>query len=484
MNIADRDSSDWFNPVLIKELRQFFHNRIVLSLMALLLVGQLLVLLMVRLEHISSGELPDDLGSAVFTSIIVVLQFCLFLICGVGIAQSFLQERLNSELDFCKLTALSPARIIRGKLGSALVLLLFIHALCLPFVVIAYFLRGIAILQMLQVVVLLLPMTLALVFSSVLVGAIGKKGVIYFLAFGGIYYISMLVMVLNDNRFWSQGMDMAEWLMVVVIPLFWSGLCYVLSVAAISHPMANRMFPARIYLLAMLVLSPAAVAGLAALIDEHVLDSLKIGFSITAAWVVVILALLAACERSRPSLHLQSKCPRHVLLRGGFFLLSSGSGGGILLAALLLLSLLGCPLALSSSNTDWYEILWNFTNIAIYMLCYAALAVFLHELMPRFSGLAWLSLILVVMLLLPAVISAFTSTLAAPRLDYLTITSPFYSPGNTGIYSASALSALVAYSHSLPFAAAALLLASPAIFRQWQALAPKSTAAENPSSLP
>jgi hypothetical protein len=484
MNSADRDSSDFFNPVLIKELRQSFHNRGILSLMALLLIGQLLVLLVVHLVQVSSKTLPDDLGKAVFIAIITILQVCLFLSCSLGIGQRFMQERLNSELDFCKLTALSPVRIIWGKLCSALVLLLFIHSLCLPFLVIAYFLRGIAILQMLKVVLLLLPLNLVLVFSGVLCGAVGKKNSISLLLVA-IFFLAppATAMIFEMSRLWNQGFGMEEWLAVLVVPVFWCGLCFVLSVSIISHTMANRMLPIRIYLLATLLLFPAAVAGLAALTDQHVLDFLNISFSIITALVSMLIALLAVCERSRPSLHILNQCPRNILLRGGFFLLSSGSGGGILLAALLLLSLLCRPLVLSSSNTDWYEPLWYFTNTAIYMLFYAALAVFLHELMPRISSLFWLTLLLVLLLLLPSVVSVFISATDSYMLEYLTITSPFYSPGWPGVYVDTSLNAM-SYCHSLPLAATALLLASSSIFRQWHALVPKSTAAENQPSLP
>ncbi len=468
MKIAARDLSDWFNPVFIKELRQFFHNYLILAVMALLLIGQQLILLFVHLAYTSSGNLNDNTGRVVFTFIVVGLVCCIFVVCGVGAAQRFLLERQNEELDFCKLTAISPTRIIWGKLCSSLVLLVFITSLCLPFIGIAYFLRGIAILQMLKVMLLLLPVTLAIIFSAILVGAIGKKGLAGLLSIGGsIYGITVLTLIFNDTQVWtsSSGADLPLLLFAIIIPLFWSGLCYVLSVASVSHSLANRMLPVRIYLLTLLAACPLAMAALAALTDEHVLDFLQISFSLTASIVVGIVAALAACERSRPSLHIQNQCPRNIFLRSGFFLLSSGSGGGITLAALILLLLVALPVRLASGSSDLY-LIYTFTDIAIYLLFYAALAIFLQEWMPRLSGLAWFCLNLIVLLLLPGIVSGFIGVTEAKTFNYLTITSPFFLfavdyPEHFGQFK---------HSTSLPFATAGLFLASRSISLQWRAL--------------
>ncbi len=478
MKTMEREIKDWFNPVLVKELRQFLHRRVVLGLVALLLIGQLTVMLVVHLVYASALEV-ENLGQPTFSGIISVLQICVFLLCVLNLGQGFQQERQNPELDFFMLTALSPARIIWGKLSSALAMLLFIHLLCLPFAIIAYFLRGISVLFMLQTVLLLLPTNLALISMAILVGTTGKKNLIGLLVFGGVIFgMNLLTMIVDSHKKGNFELGMSEWLAMVLIPIFWSGFCYVLSLASISHSRANRILPVRVYLLGMLVVSPAAIAALAPATGTALVDLLKISFAITAALAVILLALLAACERPRPSLRLQRQCPKNIFLRSGFFLLSSGSGGGILLAILILLLLLVLPSPLSELYLESSKAWWYFTDIAIYTLFYASLAIFLQEIFPKLSGLAWLCLILVFLLLLPSCIAIFVAATESYNLDYLTITTPFYKLSE-GMEDSGGWPGFLGR-HTLPFAAAAVLLASLSVFRQWQALTEKNTETEQP----
>ena len=45
-----RDWSDRLNPVFIKEMRQYFHNRGILAVMGVLLLVQLLMLVVMQLQ--------------------------------------------------------------------------------------------------------------------------------------------------------------------------------------------------------------------------------------------------------------------------------------------------------------------------------------------------------------------------------------------------------------------------------------------------
>ena len=109
---------DRVNPVLIKELRQAFHNRLMLSLSGILLVLQFAVLV---IFHLTQKEWTDAGG--VFVTIDAVLMvLCILIACAYGPLQRFTAERSSSELDFAAITLLTPfpATVMKGRHSEAM----------------------------------------------------------------------------------------------------------------------------------------------------------------------------------------------------------------------------------------------------------------------------------------------------------------------------------------------------------------------------
>ena len=91
---------DRINPVLIKELRQAFHNRLMLYLSGILLVLQFAMLV---IFHLTQKEWTD--GGGVFVTIdAVLMNLCILIACAYGPLQRFTEERSSSELDFAAIT--------------------------------------------------------------------------------------------------------------------------------------------------------------------------------------------------------------------------------------------------------------------------------------------------------------------------------------------------------------------------------------------
>ncbi|MEG1980124.1 MAG: hypothetical protein RR060_05325, partial [Victivallaceae bacterium] len=157
------------NPILIKEMRQYFHNKILLGEMALLLIAQLLVAISFSS---SSGR---STGLVMMCVAMGIMAFCGFLLCGCGGMTRFCTERSCPDLDYSKITTLKPFKFIWGKFVAALVMVLFLYALCLPFMVVAYFFRGVDLLQGLLLACIMLPLILLMSLLGLLLGSGGNK---------------------------------------------------------------------------------------------------------------------------------------------------------------------------------------------------------------------------------------------------------------------------------------------------------------------
>ena len=107
------------NPILIKEMRQYFHNRILLCEMGLLLIAQLLA----AIGFSFSGE--ENTGLGMMITAMCILAFCGMLLCGWGGMTRFGTERSCPDLDYSKITNLRPFTFIWGKFVASLVMVIF-----------------------------------------------------------------------------------------------------------------------------------------------------------------------------------------------------------------------------------------------------------------------------------------------------------------------------------------------------------------------
>ena len=167
-----RDLSDYLNPVLVKEIRQSFHNRFILFTMAGLLTGQMIALAGVRYAWDASEMLNSPVGEFLLVPLVLLLGACIYCVCGLAGELRFTAERRDRELDFTAITTLSPFRILSGKLAGVLVMALFLISLCLPFLVISYFLRGIEMRAMLLTILILFFLLIEIAVAAFL----SKKG--------------------------------------------------------------------------------------------------------------------------------------------------------------------------------------------------------------------------------------------------------------------------------------------------------------------
>ena len=130
------------NPVFVKEMRQYFQNRRMVIFMGLLLIAQFVVALF--FSSAMTLDADGDEGVAFFILIICAGAGLSVLLCSIGAEQRFAEERSDKELNYSMLTTLKPSAVILGKLEGAMVMILCIFSMLLPFLTAAYFMRGLS----------------------------------------------------------------------------------------------------------------------------------------------------------------------------------------------------------------------------------------------------------------------------------------------------------------------------------------------------
>ena len=423
------DWSDRLNPVLVKEIRQSFHNYGVLTVMGVLLAAQLVLLVVMQYQVSRNPEAFSGTGAVMFGFVVTGMALAALLIGALGTLLRFTAERRSRELDFSFLTTLSPNRIVWGKLAGAMVMTVFIFALCLPFIVISYFLRGIGMEQMLFVVLTLFPMVCVASQLAILIGSAGQRwlvSVFVLLAFFGswpcvIFMILMIDSVFSGNK--SLPGIMLLWYGCSGMLL---GLLYALSVAAIGARRSNRMLPVRLSLIGIFLLSPLVGLGVGLIGNVPRLGVTTLlfmsGFGSAAA---ALCATIAAFERFDPGKRVMRKCPKNRFGKFWFLLVSSGARAGIGLAVLLtvLSALVAAAVYKMDRGIGMNTFLWAAS--CCYFIFYANVALGAKKRLKQLPGWCWWAVTVIVFVAIPVLFGGTVSALSRVWQPYFFTTTPF-----------------------------------------------------------
>lgn len=392
MKIFSSFNSDWLNPVLVKEVRQFFHSKSFFSLVGLLLGLQLLMLFIFNLSF-EDWKKGDSAGMT-----FIVLDTVLMYLCVLGTAawsamQRFCVERSSKELDFSNITLLSPLQIVGGKLACSLVIWLLIAALCLPFMTVAYFFRNITPWQIIAVFIIGLMPMLIIIQAALFCGALGKK---WAQAIFLYFCLQVIPAVVGATVFALFDKSVAQW------GVFWlvQGGCAVIfmilfaaTVSLITPPFANRMFVLRL----LLVIGMIPVLVIIPFADGFKRD-IQMMLCCFPIGIFGVMALLNACDRDVPGGRVLARVPRNIVGRVGHYLLSSNRTGGVVLGMVMLV-IFGAEM-LILGRWEKENIFMLAFGVGGYALLYSEIAVILNRCTPQLPGWGWL---IVVFLLLGCV---------------------------------------------------------------------------------
>lgn len=133
--------SDWFNAILVREVRQALKSRQFVATFMLLLAISWVVSVFGLLNSGSALEF-GDVGREFFYYFYVALAFAVLVIVPFTAFRSLLSEREQNTFDLLQITTLSPRQIIWGKLLSAGVQLFLYYSAITPFMAFASLLQG------------------------------------------------------------------------------------------------------------------------------------------------------------------------------------------------------------------------------------------------------------------------------------------------------------------------------------------------------
>ncbi len=443
-------TTDSFNPVLIKELRQHFHGKLFLITMGLLLLAQLAALFLIygNMETAAANNaIPEVMGPVLFTASLVTFGIACVLLCCIASLTRFMQERINPELDFTRFCAMSPLQILWGKMTSCYAIAIYLFSLCLPFLVIAYFLRGVSIINIAYGVAFAIIGALFAIQIALFIGSIGQKsitGILFFLALWGSGGLASVIAGIATS-FMHRNTANLTYLFAIFLflALVAIGFIFVLNLALLAAPFANRTMPARIYTIALALISP--VVGLCFCyiprMPVPVFKNIITAFFIGCVVASCLCSFIAAFERSVIGPRVQHQCPQQPLMRFGFFLISSGSGGGITLAWIFQLIAMGIAICMfpggffklqfGGGYHSWPITVieaWTILAFGFSSLLYTEIGLCIHKRMNIMPFAAWLTTA-VIICFIPLLLFAFaTFTYEGKGYDFshMLITTPFY----------------------------------------------------------
>jgi len=255
------------NPVLVKETRQAVRSLLLLTVFCLLLAGLTagsFIYLGVQVAMSALDPVLKQMAGPFYLSLIAGgLQFAVLL---GGIATFFRakQEREPGRADLLYITTLTPARIVRGKWGASLVFAAMMVSLGLPFMAVAYFLRGVSLGDIGGAFASLAGTALFVNLFAILVAVLPCSGGLKHLLFWpalvfGLFYLGPALMMFLMMRSLAvgvfPGVD-SVWLVVKALLIGVSQLAvmFALAVYCLAPPAANRAKRLRLTLTALLLL--------------------------------------------------------------------------------------------------------------------------------------------------------------------------------------------------------------------------------------
>lgn len=329
------------NPVFVKEMRQYFQNRRMVIFMGLLLIVQFIV----ALFFASAMTLDADGGEGVAFFILIVCAGAglSILLCSIGAEQRFAEERSDKELNYSMLTTLRPSAVILGKLEGAMVMILCIFSMLLPFLTAAYFMRGLSAVSLL-ITLCLFPILVLYALAGIFAGSFGLKWVtvLYFVGiFNSAFALIPAAFSIIDELMDRSTVDTSFWITVLVeyeIALLLGVMLFLLSLAVVSPPKSNRLLPAKAYLFALPFLSlilmlPYYIIYGPADFPPDAFYFIEFAFCFFS---VAVLGIIAIFEMPTNSIRVYLKCPLNFIGRILHFVFSTGFSGSLILAFLIL----------------------------------------------------------------------------------------------------------------------------------------------------
>lgn len=265
-------TSDWLSPIVVKEVRQLARGReFQFSFSGSLLVG--LAIASLGAADAVSGN--GTSGGWTFAALMGCLAILGLAVVPLGAFSALRNERLEQTFDLITLTALSPRRVVIGKLMTQGVKLSTLFAGLAPFVAMSFLLGGIDFVTILVSMAVLFMWSLWACAACLFLSALPKTRAMSGVVFGVIGFVLFLMLVVFGGPrvifftvgggpfgggFGPGGGGSSFWWMVAVTTsacLMTMVNLVLLAENRLSLPSENRITPLRVGFLAQFLLIAA-----------------------------------------------------------------------------------------------------------------------------------------------------------------------------------------------------------------------------------
>jgi hypothetical protein len=334
-------------------------------------------------------------------------------------------------------SSIKPSTIVFGKILSGIIITFILMSITMPFVALAYSLRGIDLIIILEIMIQIFMLIQVLNSIAIFVASSNKfkfstylsslvAGGVSFLVYLGVIELTLEVICITDTSI-KEVFYFLLYFESVFLAIFISS-----STVTLSASTSNRMFAFRILLTAIFVISfLGACSGIFwKPIDEAC--AAVAGFSLMFA---PFLILAAVCEPDQWSTRIRQHLPKSLIYRAILFPFCTGSPCGIVWIFLMMAAILGVDKVFVVKTIFSYSIIFFWLGIIIFTFNYSVTAMLIRSWCFKKLDTKYVPIIALVLLLTFTVGSMLLHLILISSLDF-TEYNPFIG------YSVGPLSAL------------------------------------------
>ncbi|HEU4892324.1 MAG TPA: hypothetical protein VFT47_12290 [Vicinamibacterales bacterium] len=327
------DTSDWLSPIVVKEVRQMVRSREFVFAFATSLLAALAVAFYGAVTAVGRS---GTTGAGTFAALMVCLTVLGLLVVPVSAFSALRNERLEQTLDLVTVTALSPRRVVIGKLVAQAVKLTTLFAAMSPFLAMSFLLGGIDFVTILLSLGVLFVWSIWAAAVSLFLSTVFKSramsGVLFgVVALAGFFLLSVsrvpFLLMRSGSVFGPAGRSSFWWALAMVMSGCIAVTCNLILLAEnrLAVPTENRVTPVRLGFLAQFLLIVGwtlTYLGEAPAVQQAAVRA----FGVTAGLHLALVAMFTVTE--------DLLVPRRVLLemrrttRWGWLLSVCRPGGG------------------------------------------------------------------------------------------------------------------------------------------------------------
>ncbi len=256
-HIAER-ITDRSNPIVIKEVRQAVKSKAYIGLYLVLLFVCVVISLFACGSYLRSG-VGSSIGDEVFGAFLVCLWITGFVLMPMGAFHSLAKERTENTFELLNISGLGPGKIVRGKLGAAIVQLGLIYSAFVPFMAFTYFLRGIDLPMMIFLIVSTFLISVFFIMLAITASAIAATKRAFGLMRAGFFFVLIILcfyilgggasLIFFGGRMFGSG-GLSELLQAALVTAIVLGsyfvILYLLAVSRLTFLADNRSTPLKI----------------------------------------------------------------------------------------------------------------------------------------------------------------------------------------------------------------------------------------------